>query len=160
VVPSLNVTVPVAAVGANVAVNVTDVPRVEGFVEEATVTVVVALFTVCVRVEETLLLSFASPPYEAVIECAVTESVEVLNVAFPLLSVPVPSVVVPSLNVTVPVAAVGDKVAVNVTEVWYVDGFSDDVSVVVVLALFTVWASVDEVLVLSFVSPPYEAVME
>jgi hypothetical protein len=40
----------------------------------------------------------------------------VLKVAFPLLIVPVPSVVLPSLNVTVPVAAVGEIVAVNVTD--------------------------------------------
>jgi hypothetical protein len=78
----------------------------------------------------------------------------VLYVAFPLLSVPVPRVVVPSLKVTVPVAAEGDTVAVKVTDVWYVEGFSDDATVVVVLALFTVCVSVDEVLLLSFVSPP------
>lgn len=39
-----------------------------------------------------------------------------LYVALPLLSVPVPKVVLPSLNVTVPVAAEGDTVAVNVTD--------------------------------------------
>lgn len=51
----------------------------------------------------------------------------------PLLRVPVPSVVVPSLNVTVPLAAEGDTVAVNVTDELYVDGFAEDASVVVVL---------------------------
>jgi hypothetical protein len=56
----------------------------------------------------------------------------------PLLIVPVPSVVVPSLNVTVPVAVVGDKVAVNVTDVPNPDGFADEASVVVVVALLTV----------------------
>jgi hypothetical protein len=40
----------------------------------------------------------------------------VLYVALPLLIVPVPSVVLPFLNVTVPVAAEGETVAVNVTE--------------------------------------------
>ncbi len=53
-----------------------------------------------------------------------------LNVALPLLSVPVPSVVLPSLNVTVPVAADGVTVAVNVTEVPYVEGFGGEDSVV------------------------------
>jgi hypothetical protein len=66
----------------------------------------------------------------------------------PLLIVPVPSVVVPSLNVTVPVAVVGDKVAVNVTDVPNPDGFADEASVVVVVALLTVCVNVDEVLLL------------
>jgi len=47
----------------------------------------------------------------------------------PLLSVPVPSVVLPSLKVTVPVAAEGVTVAVNVTELPYVDGFDEDETV-------------------------------
>jgi hypothetical protein len=51
-----------------------------------------------------------------VIECAPAVSVDVVNVAFPLLRVPVPKVVVPSLNVTVPVAADGETVAVNFTD--------------------------------------------
>jgi hypothetical protein len=56
------------------------------------------------------------PPYEAVTECEPPASVEMLNVAFPALIVPVPSVVLPSLNVMVPVAAEGVTIAVNVTE--------------------------------------------
>jgi hypothetical protein len=43
---------------------------------------------------------------------------------------------------------------VKVTDEPYAEGFSDDVSVVVVVLLFTVCVSADEVLVLSFVSPP------
>jgi hypothetical protein len=89
-----------------------------------------------------------------VIECDPAASVEIPNVAFPLLIVPVPSVVLPSLKVTVPVAAEGETVAVKVTEEPNVDGFADEASVTVVLALFTVWVRVDEVLVLSFASPP------
>jgi len=72
----------------------------------------------------------------------------------PLLRVPVPSVVLPSLKVTVPVATDGVTVAVNVTEEPYVDGFADEVSVTVEVALLTVCVSVDEVLELSFESPP------
>lgn len=50
---------------------------------------------------------------------------------------------------TVPVAAEeGDTVAVKVTDVWQVEGFSDDVTVVVVEALLTVCVSVKDVLVL------------
>ena len=71
------------------------------------------------------------------IEWEATVNVEMLYVALPLLSVPVPSVVLPSLKVTVPVAVEGVTVAVNVTEVPYVDGFADEVTVTVEFALFT-----------------------
>jgi len=53
----------------------------------------------------------------------------VLYVAVPLLIVPVPRVALPSLNVTVPVAFAGVTAAVNVTELPYVDGFNEEVSV-------------------------------
>jgi hypothetical protein len=56
VVPSLNVTVPVAVEGETVAVKVTDEPNVEGFADEAKVTVVFALFSVWVRAEDVLVL--------------------------------------------------------------------------------------------------------
>ena len=81
-------------------------------------------------------------------------SVEVLYVALPLLIVAVPSVVLPFVNVTVPVAVVGVTVAVNVTEAPNADGFADEASVTVVFVLFTVWVSTEDVLLLSFVSPP------
>ena len=58
----MNVTVPVAVEGETVAVNVTEDPYVDGFADETSVTVVLALFTVCVSVGDTLPLSFASPP--------------------------------------------------------------------------------------------------
>ena len=80
-------------------------------------------------------------------------SVEVLYVAFPLLTFPAPNVVVPSLNVTVPAAVVEETVAVNVTDTPRADGFNDDDNVVVVFALFTVCEMTDEVLLLQFVSP-------
>jgi hypothetical protein len=70
------------------------------------------------------------PPYDAVIEFEPTANVDVLYVAFPLLSVPVPRVVLPFLNVTVPVAADGVTVAVKVTEEPYVDGFEEEATVV------------------------------
>lgn len=76
------------------------------------------------------------------------------KVAFPALIVPVPSVVVPSLNVTVPVAVDGVIVAVNVTDTPNPDGFNDEASMVVELALFTTCDSAEEVLGLKFASPP------
>jgi hypothetical protein len=60
---------------------------------------------------------------------------------------------VSSTNVTVPVATDGVTVAVNVTDEPYVDGFGDEANVTVVLAMFTVWVRIEEVLPLSFVFP-------
>ena len=62
VLPSLKVTVPVAADGVTVAVKVTEEPYVDGFAEEVRVTVEVALLTVCVSVDDVLELSLESPP--------------------------------------------------------------------------------------------------
>ena len=93
-----------------------------------------------------LLLQFESPPYAPVIECDPAVNVEVLSVAFPLLRVPVPRVVVPSLNVTVPPHVDGATVPVNFTEEPYVDGFAEDDTVVVELALLTVCVTADDVL--------------
>lgn len=72
-------------------------------------------------------------------ECAPTISDEVANVATPLLSVLVAIATPPSLNVTVPVGvpAVAVVVAVKVTVSPYVDGFNDEVRVMVIFALFT-----------------------
>ena len=62
VVPSLNVTVPVAVDGVNVAANVTATPNVDGFLDDANATLEFALLTVCVSTEEVLPLKFALPP--------------------------------------------------------------------------------------------------
>ena len=72
-----------------------------------------------------------------------TASAEVVNVAMSPLSVPVPIGLPPSRNVTVPVGvpapgATGETVAVNVTDWPKTDGFTDEVTVVVVSALLTV----------------------
>jgi hypothetical protein len=56
VVPSLNVTVPVAVVEDNIALNVVTAPYEDGFADEAKVTVVAALFTNCVNTVEPLLI--------------------------------------------------------------------------------------------------------
>ena len=81
-----------------------------------------------------------------------------MNVALPLLSVPVPNVEDPSLNVTVPVGVppVEVVVAVNVTAAPKVDGFRDEASDVDVelIVCFTVCVSTAEVLPAKLVLPP------
>jgi hypothetical protein len=73
-----------------------------------------------------------------------TARVEVVNVAVPELTEPVPSVVAPSKNVTVPVSTVAVDgefavtVPVKVTGWPTTDGLVDELTVVVVLAAFTV----------------------
>lgn len=79
-------------------------------------------------------------------------SVEVVKIAVPLLIVPVPRVVEPSRKITVPVVPVV-KVAVKVTDWLTLDGFSEDVSATVGVALVTVWVVVPVAGPL-FVSPP------
>ncbi len=71
--------------------------------------------------------------------CVAAESDEDAKVALPLLSSMTgePSGVVPSLNVTVPVALTGVTIAVSVTGSPAIDGFNEDVSVVVVASLLT-----------------------
>ena len=72
------------------------------------------------------------------IECVATERAVVANVATPpgtILLVPI--LLAPSKNVTVPVAVEGEVAALNVTLAPNVDGFNEDVSVVVVGALLT-----------------------
>jgi hypothetical protein len=84
---------------------------------------------------------------------------EVANVAFfeVVLTAPVPNVAVLSLKVTVPLTNppnAGAMAAVNVTGFPFVEGFSEEVMVVVVLALFTVCFSAADVLVLRLTFPP------
>src|ERR1041385_590314 len=92
----------------------------------------------------------------------VTDSTEVANVARPALMVAgvcgVPSI----LNVTVPVGvpAPGDTAlttAVNVTDTPNVDGFSDELTVVALLAGLTVCARSEAGLPLKLPSPLYAA---
>jgi hypothetical protein len=72
-------------------------------------------------------------------ECAPSDRVEIDSDALPPLRVPVPSDMDPSRNVTDPVAADGDTVAVNVMPWFDFEGFALDVSVVVVFGGFTTW---------------------
>ena len=82
------------------------------------------------------------------IEWLPTDSDAVKNNAVPPLTGTVPRELPPSKNCTVPVAAAGDTVAVNVTACPNVDGFCDDVSAVVVLINegFTVCVRTEDVL--------------
>ena len=79
-------------------------------------------------------------------------------VATPLDKVPVPSVVVPSRNVTVPVAADGDVVAVRTTAEPAEGAVLDALSAVVVAVAPAVTVTADEVLVAYVELPPYTAV--
>ena len=64
-----------------------------------------------------------------------------VTVATPFVTVPVPRVTPPLVNVTVPVTVEG-KVSVKVTELPETDGFNEDVSVEVTVALLTTWLPV------------------
>ena len=135
--PSKNVTVPVAVDGETVAAKTTDCPTFDGLGLDVSVMVVLYL-TVCIKTAEVLLLLLVSPLYVAVIEWFPTERLEVEKVALPPPKVPVPNMDVPSRNVTVPVAVAGATVAVNVTDWPSADGLRLEVSVVVVEVLRTV----------------------
>jgi hypothetical protein len=124
VLPSKNVTVPVAPDGETAAVKIRDCPRTDGLALEVTVVVVLA-FTVWVHVAE-------EPPKVATIEWFPADKLEVVNVAVPLFSVPLPSVVLPSKNVTVPVAGDGETANVNVTACPTLDGLTLELSVMAV----------------------------
>ena len=97
-----------------------------------------AAVTTCFKAFDLLLANFGSPPYTAMIVSVPTFSVEVVKVVDPLLSVPVPSTVLPSMKLTVSpsggLPALEVTVAVKVTGWPEVEGFGEDVSVVVVAA--------------------------
>jgi hypothetical protein len=87
-----------------------------------------------------------------------TASEEVANVALPELKAAVARVEAPSRKVTVPVGvpapgATALTVAVKVTDWPNTDGFTDEVTVVELDALLTVWVTAADVLLLKFVSP-------
>jgi hypothetical protein len=114
--PSLNVTLPVAPEGDTVAVNVTLCRYVDGFKLELRVVFVPAWSTVWVNAGEVLPLNVLSPLYAAVIECEPPVRLEVAKAAAPLASsTDEPSVVLPSLNVTLPVGVLDPDDVVTVT---------------------------------------------
>ena len=83
-------------------VNVTVCPRVDGFADELTFVVVVALLTVCCTAPDVPLLKIALPAYTAVIECFPGAKDELVNLALPAANVPTPKFTGPSLNITCP----------------------------------------------------------
>ena len=97
--------------------------------------------------------------------CAPTPNEEVVNMAEPLLRVAgEPRLFTPSLNCTVPVGfpepgATAETEAVKLTDWPKLDGFSDEMMVVLLLALLTVCVGNEPVLPVKFVSPLYTAVM-
>src|SRR5258708_18245304 len=109
--------------------------------------------TVSISTADTLAFSLTSPPYFAVIECDPVERLDVVNVAVPPLSGAVPSRTEPSKNCTAPVAVEGEIAALNVTGCPPLDGLRLDVSVVAVLALFTVCETAAEELAPCVLSP-------
>ena len=94
--------------------------------------------------------------YVAVMVCMPEASVEVLNFAASPLTATVFRRVAPSKKVTVPVTLplnCGATLAVKVTDWLKLEGFTEDISKTVVVALLTVWVVVP-VAGPSFVSPP------
>ena len=125
--PSLNATVPVAAEGVTVAVNVTVLLYVDGFSDDTTA-VELAVPTVCTSAGD------VPPPLNtAVMECVPAARVEVVKIPVPPVIVAVPRVVVPSLTVAVPLEVDGRTVTVKLTELPEVYGLTDEATVTVVL---------------------------
>jgi hypothetical protein len=79
--------------------------------------------------------------------------------AVPALNFPLPSATLPSKNVTVPVAADGETVAMKVTDCAKVEILSLDATVIVVGGGLTICVST-ALLALQLLSPLYIAVME
>jgi hypothetical protein len=81
VVPSLKVTVPpgtAPVLDLSVAVKVTDSSKIDGFIDETTVEVVVAALIVSVIVDEVLTRKSVLPLYDAVIEWVPTLRLDVV----------------------------------------------------------------------------------
>jgi hypothetical protein len=96
-----------------------------------------------------------------VIECAATARVEIEIVAVPPLSELVASAVEPSMKVPLPVGvplsgATAVTVAVNVTDSPKTEGFTDEVTLLVVADSLTIRFRGPEVLVTKLPSPLYE----
>jgi hypothetical protein len=146
---SLNCTVPLGvpdpgALALTVAVNVMLCPNTDGFEREFTDVVVLSWLTVCVKSGDVLALKLLLPLYSAVTVCAPSANDEIAPlVALPLLKLTgEPKSDPSSLNCTVPPGvpdpgAVALTVAVNVTDSPNTDGLADEITLVLVSALFT-----------------------
>ena len=147
--PSKNVTLPVGDVKAEtVAVRVIFCPTVEGLTEDMTCTLEDPLVTSCGNMGDVLVAKLASPLYTAVMLCIPGVNVDMLKLAVPFTNGDVPRVVVPSKNVTVPVGAPDAEPTLDrkVTLCPKEEGIAEDVTPIVVGALFTTCVNADEVL--------------
>src|SRR5262249_14756124 len=147
-----------------VAVNVTLWAAADGLTEETTAVVLLALFTVCVRVP-LLPAKVESPPYDAGMTWLPPARVGVVKeaVVVPALvdRLPCPMLVAPSEKITSPLglpAPLPVTVAVKVTLWPQTEGLAEETTTVVLLLLPTVCVSAP-VLALKFPSPLYDAVI-
>src|SRR5665213_2571501 len=147
-----------------VAVNVTDVPKVDGLSDETSVVVDAVLDTVCLSAP---LLPETSPlPLKIAVRVSVPPSRPVAaNVAVFVFALTdcVPRVAVPSMNVTVPVTEppkAGAIFALNVTVCPNWDGLGELVRPVLDDAMLIVCAFAADVLCKSVALPEYTALIE
>src|SRR5271155_963365 len=129
---------------ATLALEAKDCPEVDGFSEE-TKSGFAASFTTCFTAFDVLPAKFESPAYTAVTTFVPTGSVEVVKLAEPPLNNPAPRTVLPFMNETVSpsggVPSLDVTAAVKVMACPCVDGFEEDVSVVVVTILISILAT-------------------
>jgi len=160
-VPSLKVTVPVGETPPTVAVKVTLEPTVIGICELTMPVVLAALLIVCVRLELVDGLFDASPVYAMAMLCVPAARPLVVHVAEAVLPAPAngtaaqPEIELPpSVKLSVPVGLKPVTDPVNVTGAANAAGLTELDRVVVVVAMFTSWDSVELVEPALFASPP------
>jgi len=162
VVPSKNVTVPVAAAGVTVALNMSGVPATYAvsFRDSSSSTSVAALATIWINGAEVAPLKVALPLYWAVMEWLPPPKAEVLKLAVPPLRARLPEMATaPSKNVTVPAVDDGVTLAVKVKGAPNTEGFVPEVRNRLI-GLLTVCDNAADVAPLKVASPLYCAVME
>lgn len=137
--PSKNVTEPVDPMGVTRAVNVSGAPKTEGLaptVKLSEVDVAVRDFTVWDKTGEMASLKSASPLYWTVMACVPAARKLVEKLAVPVASgKALLMAVLPSKNTTLPVAAGGAMLAVNVMVSPTKDGLEPAVRVRLTVAL-------------------------
>jgi hypothetical protein len=162
-VPStVNVAVPAGVKPGQLTlvVKVTDWPCLEGFCDEASVTLVPAVPTDCVRVADVEAAQLASPEYAAVTVWLPGLRLLVVRLAVPPLSVTVVCATPSIVKVMVPVGVKFGQVtvAVKVTGCPGAEGLADDIRLVPAPAWLTVCVIPFEVDDWQLESPLYTAV--
>ena len=165
--PSKKNTVPVAAWGVILAINVNGVPKLKAVVltESSSSTSVEALATVCTSGLEVEPLNTASPLYWAVMLWVPAPRLLVVKVAVPLVNGMLPEMAtLPSKKTTVPVACAGATEAVKLNEFPNAEGLLPALNARVTTGVgfgeFTVSCNGVEIAALKVASPLYCAVME